>query len=500
METVRNSGLLVCAAAAGLLALRCSLLTDSSGLSGVEDPSAGADAATDGAGDGSSSSQGDASLAPDGATPPSSSAFGLGDGHHGAFTVAGASAVLNHYAALSAPVAAGATKVQVSATTELESGGLVLIVQLGGTLAGTASGAQAPVSLDGSDVGRFRIARVKSVGPAGIELVDPLDVTFPAFRTQVVTIPEYTDLTIPVGTSVTAKPWDGTIGGIVALFATGTVQNEGGINVSGQGFRGGAYQQDTMNTATCGELDCAPPGCAQKGEGVASESFGPAVGGYGNVGNGAGGGNCSRGGGGGGGHGAGGGKGGLASPALDIGGRAGAKLAYDPLSRISLGGGGGAGQARLTAGFGTSGGAGGGAVFMRARTLAGGGFVRANGVAALQSSGNSAGDAAAGGGGAGGLLHMRFVGKASCGGLEAKGGNGGSSNGANNGMGGPGGGGGGGRMLLQAAEFAGCPASATGGVAGVAANGVNGVNGGAEPASPSDRLGTIDVLSSAFAP
>ena len=418
----------------------------------------------------------------------------------GAFVATGGGMVVNSYASVTADAASGATHLTVDSTLGFAAGRLVLVVRVGGLTSAPPSGSQAPLSLDATDVGLFGLARLKGVAPGSLELATPLDVAVTAGRTQLVSVPEYTDVTLPVGASIVAKTWDGAVGGIVAFLATGAIHNAGVIDASGAGFRGGAYQQDTVNTGACTSADLAPPRAGQKGEGIATDSYGGGFGGFGNVGNGAGGGNCDRGGGGGGGHGANGGKGGLSNPAIDTGGRGGAKLTYDAARRITFGGGGGAGHATLTTGFGTSGGAGGGAVFVRAGSLDGAGFIRANGKTADRASGNSAGDAAAGGGGAGGLLHLRFAGAASCGGLEARGGDGGGSDGVNNGMGGPGGGGAGGRMLLQAGDFAACGGSAVGGLAGLAAHAVNGTYGGAEPSSTSTLAGFIDVLAGPFAP
>jgi len=55
-------------------------------------------------------------------------------------------------------------------------------------------------------------------------------------------IPQYTDVTIQSGGSLTANAWDGTKGGVLAFYASGTVdvQSGGSIDVSGKGFRGGS--------------------------------------------------------------------------------------------------------------------------------------------------------------------------------------------------------------------------------------------------------------------
>lgn len=57
---------------------------------------------------------------------------------------------------------------------------------------------------------------------------------------QVVRVPQYGNLTIQNPAIVTATPWDGVTGGIVALHVQHNLVNNGTIDVSGRGFRGGA--------------------------------------------------------------------------------------------------------------------------------------------------------------------------------------------------------------------------------------------------------------------
>ncbi len=53
-------------------------------------------------------------------------------------------------------------------------------------------------------------------------------------------IPNYTNVTLAGGTTLTASAWDGTKGGLVAFRATGTVTNGGTITANALGYRGGA--------------------------------------------------------------------------------------------------------------------------------------------------------------------------------------------------------------------------------------------------------------------
>ena len=69
-------------------------------------------------------------------------------------------------------------------------------------------------------------------------------------KTQIVRVPQYTDVTVNSGGSITAAAWDGNQGGILAFNASGTVTVDSGgrIDVSGLGFRGAP--QHTKPSAT----------------------------------------------------------------------------------------------------------------------------------------------------------------------------------------------------------------------------------------------------------
>ncbi|MFP2964396.1 hypothetical protein ACLEPN_43515, partial [Myxococcus sp. 1LA] len=116
------------------------------------------------------------------------------------------------------------------------------------------------------------------------------------------------------------------------------------------------------------------------------------------------------------------------------------------------------GKAMMT--WARGGGAGGGAVLIRARTISGAGRFTVDG----QAADHTPGDDGAGGGGAGGALILRAQDSLGCGSAKAGGGNGGNVT-YPNWLLGPGGGGGGGGVLLQAVTVS-CPRSVPGGSAG----------------------------------
>jgi hypothetical protein len=418
----------------------------------------------------------------------------LGNGHNGDTTLSGATATVNVYGALSSSAAAGDTALTLG--TGLLGGtfaanDLVMVYQSTGLESVPASGTQTAIDLDGlnSGVGSFEFAHLSAVTTTGsavtLTLTAPLVRGFPVAVTQVIKVPEYGNLTIPSGTTLKPLAWDGQKGGVVAFLATGTVTNNGSVDASGLGFRGGVAVNEGATTFGCTELDGTSPLEGAKGEGVAAGSFGATFAGRGNLANAGGGGDCHNAGGAGGGHGTFGGPGGRTysgdGSGRVVGGLGGVSLSYLLVNRFLLGGGGGAGHENNSVG--SSGGIGGGVVFIRANALSGAGTLKANGSTAA--SGQNDGQ---GGGGAGGSVSARFVGAAACGGIQANGGNGGTVGASQHG---PGGGGGTGKILLQSASGT-CTTTATAGVNGTESGGTAyGSSPGTTPSGTDNVIQTI---------
>ncbi|ATB35487.1 large repetitive protein [Cystobacter fuscus] len=395
--------------------------------------------------------------------------FYLGDGHNGAFR-AGSESIVNSYAQVVSPLLEGDTEISVTACTAspcFAGGELVMVFQTTGFL-GTPPQIEdpaPPTSLNSTEVGRWELARVDSVSGTTLKLKAPLVRGYAAQVTQVIRVPEFTEVNVGPEDSIIAKPWDGKVGGVLAFLSTGNVRNLGMISTDGAGFRGGVFVGDSGgsgSTGCSGDEESAPKG-AQKGEGIANTYHGPGHTGRGYILNGGGGGVCLRSGGGGGANHGKGGMGGFSSftdGSRSVGGRAGAPIRdYSLLQRFVPGGGGGAGHGSPASV--PRGGSGGGVLFIRALSLSGTGSLLATG-----SSGYFSNTEAGGGGGAGGSIHLRLATSAVCGDIDASGGNGGSPNTKQVG---PGGGGGGGVVLLQAANGAGCVAdssSVLGGLSG----------------------------------
>jgi Bacterial Ig-like domain len=413
--------------------------------------------------------------------------YGLGTGRSGALNVTGGMpTVVNTYTTLANNAAVGATTITVGSAMGFAMGDLVMVFRATGPLmsvpAAPPMGMPAPaIDLSANAVGRWELARIASTAGATLTLDEPLVNAFDAAGTQVIRVPEYTTVTIAMGSTLAAQAWNGTTGGVVAFLATGAITNAGAINASSRGFRGGVFNSNSGQFG-CTALEESADRGQFSGESAQSGAFGVRRG-RGYLANGGGGGICHNSGGGGGGNGGRGGIGGRTwrdDMGRAVGGFGGTALVYSLLDHASLGGGGGAGDGNDSVG--TNGGVGGGLIFVRADSLAGAGNIVSDGQS-LPVAAASANDAQSGGG-AGGSIYLRLRANAACGTIRAAGGNGGSTGFVEHG---PGGGGGGGRILLQAVMRAGsCTLSVNNGLAGTQGNAMatDGVNYGATPTSP----------------
>ncbi|HEX8070668.1 MAG TPA: hypothetical protein VF546_12000 [Pyrinomonadaceae bacterium] len=280
---------------------------------------------------------------------------------------------------------------------------------------------------------------------------------------QVVRVPQYSSATVAGATTLSARAWDGSTGGVVAVDVAGTLTVNGTVSADGRGFRGGGGRGTSgggSGAGTPATTDYMLPTSwnlnGQKGEGVAgtpryvyngtsvvdtgAEGYpgnttftAGAATGRGAPGNAGGGGtdgstanNEENSGGGGGGNGGAGGMGGMTWRNRDnIGGFGGVMPTTVPPSntRVVMGGGGGAGSRNNSSGVAASGAVGGGIVMIRAGTLAGGGTVSANGSDAYNLTLNDGG----GGGGAGGSILVSAGTYAGAIALSARGGRGGDA-------------------------------------------------------------------------
>lgn len=288
---------------------------------------------------------------------------------------------------------------------------------LSATNASFATGQQILIhQSQGTGAGTWQRNSISSYTAGTITLGTALNATYVS-GAQVRTLPQYTNVTINSGITYTAKAWNGTVGGILAFIASGTVTVTGNISASEKGFRGPA--SGANGTQGEGYLGTGNTSETANGNGGAAAQ--------------------ARGGAGGGGNGTAGSQGGDGSGAPDSGGRPGGS-AYGSadLTTMTFGGAGGTGKNTGPAGNG------GGIVFLTGATITVTGTVVSGGGTGASVSLPQT-DGACGGGAGGSILLKAQTATLGSALITASGGSGGSGNSGA----GSGGSGGSGRVHLD---------------------------------------------------
>jgi len=300
--------------------------------------------------------------------------------------------------------------------------------------------------------GQYEVAKVLNINeaagvPISIELqsnTKNLYNTGPNSTVQIVSFPTL-GVNYTTTTNITALPWNGNIGGLVAFRVENTLTLNHSISADGAGFRGGLPSGNAASANCDGTtyFSATTNLFAEKGEGIYKNTNGNFDNAKGKLLTAGGGGNDHNGGGGGGGNFTAGGSalsGWACSAGVVPGGVGGIDLSMYYPNRIFMGGGGGGGHQNNNRS--TAGRRGGGIVIIEATTITTSGScnvrISANGNSVINDSGNDG----SGAGGAGGALVLdvdNWNANSTCPlTIEARGGDGGSvgSSGSHSGGGG----------------------------------------------------------------
>lgn len=330
-----------------------------------------------------------------------------------------------------------ASSVTVTSASGFARGDRVVMMQMKGATVDTSNTAAFGSVTNYNSAGFYELLTIDSVSGSEIYFTTKTLRRYTmAGLVQLVRVAVYTNVT--VSGPLTAAPWNGTTGGVLALEVSGTLTLNANIDVSGLGFRGGdSSMQDGSAGCTSYKYPRAVGNGGVKGESIALPGNNWEAG-RGALASGGGGGNCHNSGGGGGSNGGVGGIGGREwSSSFNVGGVGGYALNNSGATRAFLGGGGGGGHQNNHVG--SNGAIGGGIAIISANRIVGNGnTIRANGASNTVTTGQDG----AGGGGGGGTLLIQSPTLNGPLAFEARGGNGGDIQ--PNPCHGPGGGGGGG--------------------------------------------------------
>jgi hypothetical protein len=256
-------------------------------------------------------------------------------------------------------------------------------------------------------VGQYEYARVAAVGVGTLTLAAPAGaayVTDATRRAQIVVVAEVGALTVPAGATLTAPAWDGNVGGVLAIDASGAAAVAGAITMTGRGFRGrghtGIYRCargfQGEGQLALGGVNIAANGSGGGGGGAGQDDGAGGGGAYGATGAAGGNGLC-----------------GACAEACPIpGGAGGAAVGSSNLATsLFLGGAGGEGGADEDGCHAGAGGTGGGIVLVRASALTVTGAITSGGATGVGGDSSCAGcGMGGGGGGAGGAVRLLSIG------------------------------------------------------------------------------------------
>jgi hypothetical protein len=265
-----------------------------------------------------------------------------------------------------------------------------------------------------SNTGKYEFATIALVARVGgivnlVTLTGSLNNSFsigPNSSIQIVTYPTL-GMNYSTGSDITAVPWNGVVGGVVAFNVTGTLTLRHNILADNAGFRGGVADVSSSNYGTCNSTsfyNAVDPWFGNKGEGIYKNTNPAFAAGKGKLINGGGGANTINSGGGGGANFTAGGTGSVGwSCSSATGGIGGVSLNVPiSLGRIFLGGGGGSGEANDNSN--NKGGNGGGFIYISANQVRTTGSGTTLKISANGEDANIVANDGAGGGGAGGSI------------------------------------------------------------------------------------------------
>lgn len=366
--------------------------------------------------------------------------------------ITGWSQIINGYArATNESNPGGNTSFNVSNVNEsggtFEIGDLVVIMQMQDDVIGSNTGQNSNFGNLGNirSAGLYETAEIVAISESG---GTPTNITVGGAvqnnyrfsghtRVQIITYPKLGNPHFTTNQNLSARGWDGNIGGVLAFYVDSTLTLNHNINVDNDGFLGASANGGS--SYGCGAYDwiyryqASDQGFARKGQGIFRATNSSHEAARGKILNGGGGGNSHNGGGGGGGNKTAGGAGGQGwgGCGSTSGGQGGIDLsAQISASRVFMGGGGGSGEANNNVT--RDGGDGGGIILIKANEVR---TTASSGARRIESDGETAADSGndgGSGGGAGGAIVFQVntwnIHASSPLTIQSNGGNGGATN------------------------------------------------------------------------
>ena len=155
---------------------------------------------------------------------------GYGDGSDGALTVGSGTAYTDALrTGVTGTNVAGSSTLTVSSSSGFSIGDEIIIITM------------VDANPSGNTTGKHEFNIITAISGNTFTLANVRTNAFNASGTQIhqaIKVPNYTNVSISAGATLTCNTWDGSTGGVLCFRANGTLTNAGTITSSGKGYRG----------------------------------------------------------------------------------------------------------------------------------------------------------------------------------------------------------------------------------------------------------------------
>jgi gliding motility-associated-like protein len=197
-------------------------------------------------------------------------------GKDGTLTVSSTTQVINKYCPVTSSISSGANTVAIISSTFLPlcPGDLIMVYQAQGATINTTNTSSYGDITAYNSAGLYEFKYIQSVSGNTITTQTTFTNSYSAAgKTQVIKVPQYTTLTINVGSTILARPWKDTtvssvvyrLGGLIVIHAANIVNN-GTITCDGSGFRGGTIFYNSSSSLNLGVTAFTSTNSTQGGE------------------------------------------------------------------------------------------------------------------------------------------------------------------------------------------------------------------------------------------
>lgn len=196
-------------------------------------------------------------------------------GKNGQLSISSGTSIVNQYAKISNDIPVGQTYIVVSsistlnAPNNLECGDLIMIYQSqGATMLNSNNSSYGTVS-NYNSAGLYEFKQVTSVNGNTISLNSAITNSYSSLgQTQVVKVPQYSNITVNTLANITSSAWNGSVGGIIVIHAKDSIVLNGTIFNTGKGFRGGIARTSGYTYFGTQYVSSSIVDGGEKGEGI----------------------------------------------------------------------------------------------------------------------------------------------------------------------------------------------------------------------------------------